>query len=113
MNIHLHASLAVLAAAACIVSAPPSFAHGSDAAPVTSGATTNPATLVQLEAVRSATARFLDEQVAIDEVFELEKPELLVYADGPGAIHEHARISGFPATRVAEISGVIDPSTAA
>lgn len=107
MNIHSHASLAVLAAAACIVSAPPSFAHGSDETPVTSGATSNPATLVQLEAVRSATARFLDEQVAIaegyvdislfypnmghhylktellDEVFELEKPELLVYADDP------------------------------
>jgi hypothetical protein len=28
------------------------------------------------------------------------------------AIREHARISGFPATRITEITGVIDPATA-
>jgi hypothetical protein len=29
------------------------------------------------------------------------------------AIHEHARISGFPASKITEIGGIIDPSTAA
>jgi hypothetical protein len=28
------------------------------------------------------------------------------------AIHEHARISGFPASKVTEISDIMDPSTA-
>jgi hypothetical protein len=28
------------------------------------------------------------------------------------AIHEHARISGFPASRITEIPGIIDPTTA-
>lgn len=33
-------------------------------------------------------------------------------AEDEAAIREHARISGFPATRITEIAGVIDPSTA-
>jgi hypothetical protein len=33
-------------------------------------------------------------------------------AEDEAAIHEHARLSGFPASRVIEITGVIDPSTA-
>lgn len=34
-------------------------------------------------------------------------------AKDEGAIHDHARLSGFPATKITEISGIIDPSTAA
>jgi len=107
MKIHSSAYLATLAALGCIVAAPSASAHESDETPTSSAATSNPATLVQLEAVRNATARFLDEQTAIDEgyvdisvfypnmghhylkaelldaVFEPEKPELLVYADDP------------------------------
>lgn len=38
---------------------------------------------------------------------------LCVYlAEDERAIREHAEISGFPATRIVEISKVIDPSTA-
>ena len=33
-------------------------------------------------------------------------------AEDEAAIREHAEISGFPATRIVEISKVIDPSTA-
>jgi hypothetical protein len=33
-------------------------------------------------------------------------------AESEAAIHEHARLSGFPATRIAEVKGVIDPTTA-
>ena len=33
-------------------------------------------------------------------------------ASDEAAIHEHARISGFPASRITEIGGIIDPSTA-
>ncbi len=33
-------------------------------------------------------------------------------AESEAVIHEHARLSGFPATRIAEVTGVIDPTTA-
>ena len=33
-------------------------------------------------------------------------------AENEAAIHEHAKLSGFPANRIVEISKVIDPSTA-
>jgi hypothetical protein len=33
-------------------------------------------------------------------------------AEDVEAIREHARISGFPASRISEVSGMIDPTTA-
>jgi hypothetical protein len=33
-------------------------------------------------------------------------------AEDEAAVREHASISGFPATKVTEISGIIDPMTA-
>jgi Nickel responsive protein SCO4226-like len=33
-------------------------------------------------------------------------------AENVAAVQEHARLSGFPATKVTEITGIIDPSTA-
>jgi len=33
-------------------------------------------------------------------------------AESEAAVHEHARISGFPASKVTEITGIIDPITA-
>lgn len=83
------------------------LAHPAAATSDMTAGTVNPATLVQLEMVRRATARYLDEQAAIDAGyvdigvfytnmghhylkperldadFELETPELLVYADDP------------------------------
>lgn len=32
-------------------------------------------------------------------------------ADSEAVIREHARLSGFPATRITEIGGIIDPTT--
>ncbi len=32
-------------------------------------------------------------------------------AEDEAAVHEHARLSGFPATRVFEVTGMIDPTT--
>jgi hypothetical protein len=96
-----------LAALANIAAAPAAFAHEADITPTSPAVTPNPAALIQVESVRHATARFLDEQQAIDEgyvdisvfypnmghhylkaelldeKFELEKPEILVYVDDP------------------------------
>jgi hypothetical protein len=100
--------LAAFAVLGSIAAMPTGLAHDTghetSASP---SAMPNPAALVQVEAVRQATARFLDQQQAIDEgyvdigvfypnmghhylkpefldeTFEPEKPELLVYADDP------------------------------
>ena len=106
--VFVHSALALsFGAALCSLPASPTIAHEAGEAPTSSGATSNPATIVQLESVRNATARFLDLQTAIDagyvdisvfypnmghhylkpelldDTFELEKPEILVYADDP------------------------------
>ncbi len=36
----------------------------------------------------------------------------LYLAEDEAVIREHARLSGFPATNIAEVTGVIDPTTA-
>jgi hypothetical protein len=41
-----------------------------------------------------------------------DKTFCLYLAENEDAIHEHARLSGFPATKITEITGVIDPTTA-
>ncbi|HET7202629.1 MAG TPA: hypothetical protein VFI92_04620 [Steroidobacteraceae bacterium] len=105
MNIRFCMALTVLALLGAAI--PPAWAHGSDETVIETAGTSNPATLVQLETVKRATARFLDEQAAIDAgyvdisvfyqnmghhylkptlldaTFELEQPELLVYAVDP------------------------------
>jgi len=45
--------------------------------------------------------------VAADKTF------CIYLAENEAAIHEHARLSGFPANRITPISGIIDPTTAA
>jgi hypothetical protein len=45
--------------------------------------------------------------------FVADNKTFCVYlADNEAAVREHARISGFPANKVTEISGIIDPTTA-
>ena len=104
---NIRKSMATMAVLLLNVAAPGSWAHGTGGAAPEAAGTSNPATLVQLETVRRATAQFLDEQAAIDAgyvdisvfypnmghhylkpaaldaTFELETPELLVYADDP------------------------------
>ncbi|MFO1315186.1 MAG: DUF4242 domain-containing protein [Burkholderiales bacterium] len=51
-------------------------------------------------------AKWIESYVAGDKTF------CLYLADDEGAVHEHARISGFPANRVTEIVGTLDPAAA-
>jgi len=41
-----------------------------------------------------------------------DKTFCVYLADDESAIHEHAELSGFPATKVTEIKRIIDPTTA-
>jgi hypothetical protein len=41
-----------------------------------------------------------------------DKTFCVYLAEDEDVIREHARLSGFPATKITEISGVIDPATA-
>ena len=41
-----------------------------------------------------------------------DKTFCIYLADSEAAVQEHARLSGFPATTVTEVQGVIDPMTA-
>lgn len=34
-------------------------------------------------------------------------------AESEAAVHEHAKLSGFPASKITEVHGIIDPMTAA
>jgi hypothetical protein len=40
-----------------------------------------------------------------------DKTFCLYLAETEGDVREHAKISGFPANRITEVSGVIDPTT--
>jgi hypothetical protein len=74
-----------------------------DAAQLKQAAATSNAALAQL----GGKAQWVQSFVAGD------RPFCVYLADGEAAVHEHARLSGFPASRVIEVSGVIDPATAA
>jgi hypothetical protein len=50
--------------------------------------------------------QWVQSYVAADKTF------CIYLAESEEAIYEHARLSGFPATKVTEISGIIDPTTA-
>lgn len=41
-----------------------------------------------------------------------DKTFCIYLAEDEAAIHEHARLSGFPATAITEVTGMIDPTTA-
>lgn len=51
--------------------------------------------------------QWVESYVAADKLF------CIYLAEDEALIHRHAQISGFPATRVTEISKTIDPTTAA
>lgn len=54
----------------------------------------------------SGKAQWLQSFVADDKTF------CIYLADGEDSVKEHARLSGFPATRITEVRGIIDPTTA-
>ena len=41
-----------------------------------------------------------------------DKTYCIYLAEDEVAVREHARLSGFPATKISEVRGVIDPMTA-
>lgn len=41
-----------------------------------------------------------------------EKTFCIYLADGEASVREHAKISGFPASKITEVRGIIDPMTA-
>lgn len=54
----------------------------------------------------SGKAQWLQSFVVDDKTF------CIYLADGEAAVYEHARLSGFPASKVTEVRSVIDPMTA-
>ena len=54
----------------------------------------------------SGTVQWLQSFVADDKTF------CVYLAENEAAVHEHARLSGFPANKVSEVRTVIDPMTA-
>jgi len=65
-------------------------------------AATSNAALAQL----GPKVQWIQSFVAADKTF------CLYLAEDEAAIHEHARISGFPANKITEVTGGIDPTTA-
>ena len=66
-------------------------------------ATTSNGALAQL----APKVQWVQSYVAKDKTF------CIYLAEDEAAIHEHARLSGFPASRITEVTGMIDPTTAA
>jgi hypothetical protein len=71
-------------------------------ADLSGAAKTSNAALAQL----APRAQWVQSYVAKDKTF------CVYLAENEDAIREHARISGFPANKITEITGVIDPATA-
>ena len=70
--------------------------------------------LKQAAATSNAALAELSGRAQWVQSFVVDDKTYCVYlADDASAVHEHARISGFPASRVTEIRSVIDPMTAA
>ena len=54
----------------------------------------------------SGKVQWVQSFVADDKTF------CIYLADNEATVQEHARLSGFPATKVSEVHGIIDPMTA-
>lgn len=65
-------------------------------------AKTSNAALAQL----APKAQWVQSYIAKDKTF------CIYIAENEDAIREHARLSGFPASKISEITGMIDPTTA-
>lgn len=56
----------------------------------------------------------LSGKVQWEQSFVVDDKTFCIYlADGEESVREHARLSGFPASKVTEVRSVIDPMTAA
>ena len=59
-----------------------------------------------------ALARLAGKAQGVQSFVADNKPFCVYLADNEAAVHEHARLSGFPASKVTELRGIIDPMTA-
>jgi hypothetical protein len=57
-------------------------------------------------ALLAGKAQWLESFVTNDKTF------CIYLADSEASVHEHARLSGFPASKINEVRSVIDPMTA-
>ena len=73
-----------------------------DAQQLREAAATSNAALAKLD----GRAQWLQSYVVDDKTY------CIYLADSEASVHEHARLSGFPASRITEVRGVIDPMTA-
>ena len=76
--------------------------HRLGAEPLSTAAKVSNAALAQL----APRVQWVHSYIAENQTF------CLYLAESEDAVREHASISGFPATRITEISGMIDPTTA-
>jgi hypothetical protein len=73
----------------------------------------SPAQLKGAAETSNAALSKLAPKVQWQQSFVAKDKTFCVYlAENEDAIREHARISGFPASKITEIGGVIDPTTA-
>lgn len=69
--------------------------------------------LKEAAATSNAALAKLDGRAQWVQSFVVNDKTYCIYlADSEEAVHEHARLSGFPANKVTEVRGVIDPMTA-
>jgi hypothetical protein len=70
----------------------------------------------QFKGVAATSNRALEKlpgRVQWEQSYVVDDKTFCIYlADNESAVHEHARISGFPANNVTQVRGVIDPMTA-
>jgi hypothetical protein len=64
------------------------------------------------ETSNSALAQLAGRAQWVQSFVTNDKIYCVYLADDEAAIHEHARLSGFPASKVAEVREVIDPTRA-
>ena len=69
--------------------------------------------LKEAAATSNAALSKLDGRAQWMQSYVVDDKTYCVYlADSEEAVHEHARLSGFPANKITEVRGVIDPMTA-
>ena len=73
---------------------------------VVRGVTTTCRLAADSSTVRGDRVQWQQSYVAGDKTF------CVYLADGEESVREHSRLSGFPANKITEIRGVIDPATA-
>lgn len=76
--------------------------HQLDGEALKGAAATSNAALAQL----GAKVQWVQSFVTPDKTF------CLYLAEDEDAVREHAKLSGFPANKITEVSGIIDPTTA-